>query len=407
MDNARVAVVGAGTMGASIAVALANCGYEVLLKDVNDAALERGMEKIDRILQSLVKRGLPMVESFKRKKLIRPLADFSQLAELEFIIEAVPEDKQVKAEVFAEIEMHCRPEAILASSTSSLSITEIASHLQHRERVIGLHFFNPAHTMKLVEVVAGLDTADETVRHAQAFAESLDKLAIRVDECASFLVNRLLNRYMIEAIWCLQETTASFDEIEKAACDLSMPVGPLTLRDMNGADIGLAVANFNYQEYGERFKPAPLLYEMVNRNWLGQKSGRGFYIYDEKTRKRVGVNEELVQVIKESSSPFVARFQPTRLFLPMINEAFFALQEHVCALQDLDPALMAGLGMRKGPLAMAEEIGLASCLEELETLVKAYGERFRPAPLLRRIVLSGKKALAMSRETGEELLLSQ
>lgn len=406
MEIRKVAVIGAGTMGASIAVALASCGYEVLLKDVNEKALESGIEKIDKILQSLVKRGLAMVESDRRKKMIRCVLDYRELASVDMAIEAVLERIDVKREVFKQLEESCRPEIILASNTSSLSITEIASQLKDPQRVVGLHFFNPAHIMKLVEVIAGLETSAETVQRAIKFGQSLDKLAIRVEECASFLVNRLLGRYMTEALYCLEEGIAGVEEIDKAATDFVMPIGPLALRDMNGAEIGLAVSQFNYQEYGERFKPAPILELMVKNNWLGQKTGRGFYIYDPDTRKRSAVNNELVEVLAKNAGS-KNRFQTERLFLPMINEAFIALQENVCALEDLDPALMAGLGMKKGPLAIAEDMGLAQCLSEMETHFRLYGERFRPAPLLKRYVRAGRKKInetSSARENKEALL---
>ncbi len=393
MDITSVAIIGAGTMGASIAVALVNCGYKVILKDIDESALSNGMDRVERMLQSLVKKGLPMVEADRRKRLITTSTDYKDLADVDLVIEAVLENIDVKTQVFTTLESHCRPDAIFASNTSSLSITEIQSKLKHKERVLGLHFFNPAHIMKLVEVIAGLDTSDETVERAIKFGKSLDKFAIRVEECASFLVNRLLGRYMNEALYCLEEGQVSIEEIDKAACDFAMPVGPLALRDMNGADIGLAVAQFNYQEYGERFKPAAILSEMVKLNWLGAKTGRGFYIYDKDTRKRNGVNEELLELIRDKTPHAQARFSPERLFLPMINEAFLVLQEHVCAVEDLDPALMAGLGMRKGPLALAEDMGLSSCLDKMDALFRIYGERFRPAPLLKRYVRAGRKTV--------------
>lgn len=397
MDIRKVAVVGAGTMGASITVALVNSGFQVLLKDVDQKALDAGIAKIDRMLGSLVKKGLPQAEADQRKSLISAVENYKDLAEVDLAIEAVLEKMEVKSAVFAELEKHCKNDTILATNTSSLSITEIASHLKHPERMIGLHFFNPAHLMKLVEVIPGFDTSEETIGRSIRFAQSLDKLAVRVEECASFLVNRLLGRYMTEALWCLEESAAGIEEIDKAAVDFAMPIGPLALRDMNGADIGLAVARFNYQEYGERFRPAEILVEMVSRQWLGQKTGRGFYVYDQETRKRGAVNSELEQLISTNARPHNKQFSPLRLFLPMINEAFLALQENVCALDDLDPALMAGLGMRKGPLAIAEEIGLAHCLEELESLFNLYGERFRPAPLLKRYVRAGRKQLDRKR----------
>ncbi|MBX9686851.1 MAG: 3-hydroxyacyl-CoA dehydrogenase [Candidatus Obscuribacterales bacterium] len=391
MDVRKVAVIGAGTMGASIVVALINNDFEVYLKDIDEKALQNGIAKIDKMLQSLVKKGLPMVEADRRKKLVKTVLDYKEISDADLVIEAVLERIDVKSKVFKELESHCRPDTILASNTSSLSITEIQAQIEHKERVVGLHFFNPAQIMKLVEVIAGLDTSDETVQRAIAFGHRLDKLAVRVEECASFLVNRLLGRYMTEALYCLEEASAGIEEIDKAAVDFAMPIGPLALRDMNGADIGLAVANFNFQEYGERFKPAPILEEMVQKQWLGQKTGKGFYSYDPETKKRSKVNEELAALIQERAKAVAIKFQAERLFLPMINEAFLALQEHVCAAEDLDPALMAGLGMRKGPLAIAEEMGLDKCLTEMEKLFKIYGERFRPAPLLKRLVRAGRR----------------
>src|SRR5262249_11032362 len=149
--------------------------------------------------------------------------------------------------------------------------------------------------------------------------------------------------------------------IDQAVCDYVMPIGPLALRAMNGADIGSAVARFNHQEYGERFRPAELLERMVERNLLGQKTGKGFYLYDSETGKRTTTNPELGDLCNGGKS---SEFAVERLFIPMINEAFLALQERVCTFEDLDPALMAALGMRRGPLALAEEMGLSTCLKE-------------------------------------------
>jgi len=166
---------------------------------------------------------------------------------------------------------------------------------------------------------------------------------------------------------------------------MAMPMGPISLRDFTGIDIGHHVAQFNFREYGPRFEPAPLLNAMFEKGWLGQKALRGFYDYDPNTRKPVGLNPELPELLERfprREQPFDAR----RLFLPMINEAFLVIQEHIVKPTELDPALIAGLGMRKGPLKLAEEIGLAECLRLLEQLFEEQGERFRPAPLLKRLV---------------------
>jgi 3-hydroxyacyl-CoA dehydrogenase/enoyl-CoA hydratase/3-hydroxybutyryl-CoA epimerase len=247
----------------------------------------------------------------------------------------------------------------------------------------------------LVEIIPGLDTSTETVNRSIEFGQSLDKLAVRVEECASFLVNRLLARYMSEALWCLQEGLATAEEIDKAACDYVMPIGPLALRDMNGADVGLSVAKYNYEEYGERFAPPPILEEMVKNKLLGKKTLTGFYLYDSETRKRIGPNPKLDELLLPLKTPTSEKtFDVERLFLPMINEAFLVLQEKVCAIEDLDPALKAGLGMRKGPLELASEMGLSKCLAKLEQLQSVYPERFRPAPLLKRFVWANRTSVS-------------
>ena len=394
MEVNKVAVVGAGTMGSTIAVALISRGIPVTLKDVDQASVDKGLATIDRLLKSRVEKGLSAAEAEHQKSLVEPATDYSAFAEIDLVIEAVPEMVDLKKQVFEDLDQYCNVEAIFASNTSSLSITQLGAFTRRPDKVVGLHFFNPAHLMKLVEVIPGLETSQDTVFTAIEFGQALGKLAVRVDECASFLVNRLLGRYINEALYVLQEGLASVTEIDKAVCDFAMPIGPLALRDMNGADIGLAVARFNYQEYGDRFLPAPILDEMVRRNLLGQKTLEGFYLYDKETRKRKGANPVVAEIINTLGKPSATDgFEVERLFLPMINEAFLALQERVCETEDLDPALMAGLGMRKGPLTMAADMGLDNCLKRIEKLHQQFGERFRPAPLLKRFVWARRTAV--------------
>ena len=179
----------------------------------------------------------------------------------------------------------CQPKAIFASNTSSFSITQLASFTQRPKQLLGMHFFNPAHLMSLVEIIPGLETASETISIVSELVRDMHKLPVEVKECASFLVNRLLGRYINEAIWILQSGLADVKTIDDAACQILMPLGPLKLRDMNGLDIGLAVSRFNYDEYGERFKPVPLLQLMVEKGILGKKSGNGFYTYKDNEPK--------------------------------------------------------------------------------------------------------------------------
>jgi len=422
MQISKVAIVGAGTMGASIAVAVSASGFPVILKDVSEEAVRAGLERVDRLLTSRVKKGLAQEEADNQRSLIEGVVNYEPFPDVDFVIEAVAEILEVKRQVLKELDENCNVHAIFASNTSSLPITQLAAFTRRQDKVVGMHFFNPAHLMKLVEIIPGLDTSTDTVRTATEFGQALGKLAIRVEECPSFLVNRLLGRYMNEALWCLQEGIASVEEIDQAAVDYVMPIGPFALRDMNGADIGLAVARYNYQEYGERFHPPAILELMVKRNLLGQKAGAGFYLYDATTRKRSEANLQLGEVLSELASrrgvaapPHNAQanqlskvlatdfskpattnaptFSVERLFLPMINEAFLVLQERVCEAEDIDPALMAGLGMRQGPLNLATEIGLANCLRQLDELCQRYGERFRPATLLKRYVWAGRTSI--------------
>lgn len=387
MQVGTVAVVGAGTMGASIAVALAAGGYPVLVREASDELLEKGMANIDKIQKKRLEKGLDPNDAEEQRKRIEGTISYSRFADIDLVIEAVPENIDIKRSIFEDLDEYTNVNAVLATNTSSLSITQIAAFTRRPDKVVGLHFFNPAHLMKLVEVIPGLETSKDTVETALQLAQSLGKLAVRVDECASFLVNRLLGRYMNEALFCLQEGIAGIEEIDNAARDFAVPVGPLALRDMNGADIGLAVAKFNYQEYGERFAPPQILFQMVEANLLGRKTNAGFYVYDQHTGQKAKPNSKIDELLKDLKVEGKSdRFNVERLFMPMINEAFIALQERVCAVEDLDPALMAGLGMRRGPLTIASDIGLKESLSMIEELYRLYGERFRPAPILKRYV---------------------
>lgn len=398
MPDSKVAVVGAGTMGASIAIAFAQSGYSVLIKEANEELLHKGFENIERLLASRKKKGLSDEEASAQRALIEGVIDYQKFAEMDFVVEAASEKLEIKRAIFEELDQWCNIDTILATNTSSLSISQIGSYTRRADKVVGMHFFNPAHIMKLVEVIPGLETSHDTVKFSLELAGSLGKLAVRVEECASFLVNRLLGRYMNESLFVLQSGLAGVEEIDKAVADYVMPIGPLALRDMNGADIGLSVACYNESEYGPRYVVPALLSEMVAAGQLGQKTGAGFYSYDKETRKRAGVNPQLASLIgaankKQQTPQEKEKFTAERVFLPMISEAFQVLQERICQPEALDPALMAGLGMRKGPLALAQEIGFKECLSQLERLCPLYGERFRPAPLLKRFVWAGRTAI--------------
>ena len=229
MQIGQVAVVGAGTMGASIAVALIGGGLKVLLKETEQAYMDKGMSNIDRFLAGKVKKGLlTEAEAAEQRALIEPVLDYDRFADVDFVIEAAPESVEIKRQIFEELDQWCHVEAILATNTSSLPISQIANFTRRADKVVGMHFFNPAHIMKLVEVIPGLETSHDTVKSTLELAAHLGKLGVRVEECASFLVNRLLGRYMNESLFVLQDGLLSVEAIDQAVKDYVMPIGPLS-----------------------------------------------------------------------------------------------------------------------------------------------------------------------------------
>ncbi len=385
----KAGVVGAGTMGGEIAQVISFSGLPVVLKDIDQTMLDKGMATIRRIYQSRVDKGRMSVGEMESKlALIEPTLSYDSFSDVDIVIEAVPEKMAIKKQVLAELEQVVPDTTIFASNTSALSISELAAATRRPAKVIGMHFFNPAHVMKLVEIIPGLETSQETVDDVVMFAESLRKIPVVVQECPGFLVNRLLMPYLNEATYCLQEGAATASEIDKAVVDFGMPMGPFTLMDMLGIDVCQYVGEYLYSEYGPRMTPAPLFYKLVEAGRLGEKTGKGFYGYGGET------DEPVQQMIASFGRVPDSVFTIERVMYPLINEAVLALQEHIASINDIDMAMVAGTGMtyhgeRKGPLAIADIIGLDVVLASLEQFHGRYGERFRPARLLRTKVRAG------------------
>ncbi len=278
----KVAVVGAGTMGAGIAQACAVAGHEVALQDVSEEARARGLGAVDASLARFVKKGT-LTEEAKAEVLgrITPTGGLEPLREADVIIEAVFETIEVKKEVWGRVDEVAAQGAILATNTSSLSVTQIASFVSHPGRFCGLHFFNPVPMLPLVEVVRALQTEEETVERARGFIEGLGKTPIVCEDKPGFIVNRLLVPYMNDAIHALSEGVASAEDIDRAMkLGANMPIGPLALGDLVGLDVALAAAESLHSEFGDpKFRAAPLLKQMVRAGRLGRKTGRGFYKY--------------------------------------------------------------------------------------------------------------------------------
>ncbi|HLU37608.1 MAG TPA: 3-hydroxybutyryl-CoA dehydrogenase [Thermomicrobiales bacterium] len=280
---ATIGVIGAGTMGSGIAEVFAQSGYDVVIVETSDEFLDRGLQRITADLDKLVSRERLTDE--KRDTILSRIegtTEFDRLGNCDFVIEAVPEEKELKAELFRKLSETVDPETILASNTSSLSITELGHCATNPARVIGMHFFNPVPKMELVEVVPGRATSDDTVAFTVAMAMQLGKNPIVVSDSPGFVVNRLMIPMINEAVFALNEGVASAEDIDAVMrLGASHPMGPLELADMIGLDTVLSIMEAMHHAFGDdKYRPAPLLRQMVSGGQLGRKSGQGFYSYE-------------------------------------------------------------------------------------------------------------------------------
>lgn len=287
MEIRRVGVLGCGLMGSGIAEVCARAGFETVVREVDDAALARGMDRIRGSLDRAVAKG--KLEAAAREAALGRLqtaTDFDALAGCDLVIEAIVENLEEKLRTFAALAKVVRPEAIFASNTSSLTITQLAAASGRPGRTIGLHFFNPVPVMQLVEVVRTILSDEAVVAAATEFCRALGKEPIACRDNSGFIVNRLLVPYLLDAIRALEEGVGTVEEIDKGMqLGCGYPMGPFTLLDFVGLDTTYAIANIMFEEYRERrFAPPPLLKQMVQAGYLGRKSGRGFYGYDRQSR---------------------------------------------------------------------------------------------------------------------------
>ncbi len=389
----KAAVVGAGTMGGEIAQVITYSGLPVVLKDIDQAMLDKGMEKARSIYQRRVDKGkMSEGEMESKLALITPTLTYDEFGDVDIVIEAVPERMDIKKKVLQELDSVCPEQTIFASNTSALSISEMGAATKRPHKVIGMHFFNPASVMKLVEVIPGLDTGQETVDDVVMFAESLRKIPVVVKECPGFLVNRLLMPYLNEATKALEEDAATATEIDRAVVAWGMPMGPFTLMDMLGLDVCAHVGEYLYSEYGERMSPAPLFIKLIEAGRLGEKSGAGFY--DHPGGESDVVKGMIAELQRSGAVPSGTKFSVERLMYPLINEAALCVQENIASISDIDMSMVAGTGMtyggeRIGPLAIADKIGLDIVVETLTALEKELGPRFRPSLPLKLRVRAG------------------
>jgi 3-hydroxybutyryl-CoA dehydrogenase len=282
MEVRKVGVIGAGTMGNGIAHVFARGGYSVVLCDVEQRFLERGLATITKNLdREVAKNKISADDKASALKKIEAVTDRTRLADCDFIVEAATEKFEIKTEIFRDLDRMARPEVILASNTSSISITKLGALTKRPEKVIGMHFFNPVPVMKLVEVIRGLATSQETYSETRNLAIKLEKTPVEVNDAPGFVSNRVLMPLLNEAMYAVMEgvaTPEAVDEVFKLG--MAHPMGPLTLADFIGLDVCLDIMRVMLDGLGDpKYRPCPLLIKMVDAGWLGRKSGRGFYKY--------------------------------------------------------------------------------------------------------------------------------
>lgn len=394
------AVLGAGVMGGGIAQLIAERkAVSVRLKDLDLEPLANAMEHAASLFDKQVaRRRLSKVEAKERMNLIQPTTDYSGFQRVDIVIEAIVENLEIKQKVFAELAEHVPRDAILASNTSSLSVDSIGERTSHRERVVGMHFFNPVHKMPLVEVVAGERSGDRVVQTVVQFARDLGKTPVVVKDGPGFLVNRLLVFYNLEALWLLDEGYR-IEDLDRAMTDWGMPMGPMELTDEVGWDVAAKVAHILESAFGDRIQLPEWLYGMAEGERLGKKSGRGFYLHipgsKARGKKNLKVDETVYSelgVTPKVQEPNLAPLAE-RMVLPMVNEAARCLQQGVVASPgDLDLAMIMGTGFppfRGGLCRWADGQGLSRLRGRLELLADEVCSRFRPSEALLHYVERG------------------
>jgi 3-hydroxybutyryl-CoA dehydrogenase len=380
----RLGVVGAGTMGAGIAQLGCLAGMETALHDPFEDALDRGAAAIAANLDKGAERGRWSADDAAAARArLTTAASIDDLAGCEVVIEAAPEKLELKRELFQKLGDVCGPDAVLATNTSSIPVTQIAGVARNPENVIGLHFFNPAPLMKLVELIAALQSGERALAIGRAVGEAMGKRVIDAADGPGFLVNRCGRPFGSEALRLLQERLGTVEQIDRIyRVGGGYRMGPFELMDLVGIDVGFAVAqSFTELSFGEpRWKPNPLQARMVAAGRLGRKTGRGWYDYDAvDTKTGKGSDPSAEASLTEAEAALLNRVQCC-----IVNEGLFALGEGVGSEEDIDAGTKLGLNWPKGPIELGRELGFDHVLATMDALQERYREeRYRAAPLLR------------------------
>ena len=371
----NISIIGSGTMGIGIAQIASDYNHKVVIYDKSKKALKIAKEKLEKILNRLIEK-----QKIDKKELKRILTNIKfsdsikEIEKAEIVIEAIVEDLAVKKDVFQEIENLVSEKCIIATNTSSISITSIASACKRPERVIGMHFFNPAPLMPLVEIIPAIQTSNDTIKKTMTLSENWKKTKDLCKDTPGFIVNRLARSFYSESIRIYEENIANKETIDWAMKELGgFRMGPFELMDYIGNDVNYKVTEtvFNEFYFDQRYKPSITQKRLVEAGYYGRKSGRGYYNYSEKTDLNINKNRDLGKKIV------------WRVLCMLINEAIDALYLKIASKEDIDKAMKNGVNYPKGLLEWGDEIGYRIILDEINKLRKTYSEdRYRPSPLL-------------------------
>ncbi|MGV1048678.1 MAG: 3-hydroxyacyl-CoA dehydrogenase NAD-binding domain-containing protein [Solirubrobacterales bacterium] len=380
MSVARVGVIGAGTMGAGIAQVAALGGFETLLHDAVPAALEAGLARVGEGLEKGVGRGRwSEEEGAAARGRLGAAAELADLAGCELVIEAAPEDVELKRELFARVAAACGAGTVLATNTSSLRVADVGVGVPGPERLVGMHFFNPPALMKLVEVVATPASSEAALATVTEVARRMGRTPIRAKDSPGFVANRLTRPFFLESLRMLADGVAEVETIDRAVRRAGFRMGPFELIDLIGLDVNLEIARSFHRQGGapERWRPSPIQERLVAEGKLGRKSGQGYYRYPREESDDDAPADEIETVVRD------------RLFAQIANETAFALEEEVASPDDMDTAMRLGLNWPLGPLDIAENIGAGPAVELLAELEREHGAAYAAAPLLRRAAARG------------------
>ena len=380
----NVGIIGGGTMGSGIAQVAATSGCKVKLYDTNQAALDKAKAALEKILNRLIeKERIDNAEKLRIQSNISYVDNLKDLADSNLTIEAIIENLDIKKKVFSELESYVANDCIIASNTSSLSMASIAASLKNPKRCVGIHFFNPAPLMKLVEVIPAIQTSYETLEKAIDTIASWKKTVAVAKDTPGFIVNRVARPFYGEALRIYEEGLADFGTIDKAMKEVGgFRMGPFELMDFIGNDVNYTVTETVFKEfyYDPRYKPSFTQKRFAEAGYLGRKSGIGYYEYDENGKRVIQSDSE------ESHNKELSTQIFERILVMLINEAADALFLNIASAEDIDNAMTKGVNYPKGLLAWADEKGIDWCVSKLDELYSEYHEdRYRCSPLLRKM----------------------